>query len=169
MERLPSAPEAPQLRERFVEVGLPCVGLGITAAHIPTHGDQRTKPDPERWDKRNFWLGLLAVARQRTDEAHVIIGDYNTGSNLQDAQGAPFTCSEHLAELEAMGWVDAWRLLKPDAADFTWFSSTGNGFRVDHGHLSPSMVPRLVRAFHSHDERKSRISDHASLIVDLDL
>lgn len=169
LELVPPGPEAPQLQERFVEVRLPGVGLRLTAVHIPTQGDRRGKPDSERWDKRSFWLALLAVARGRIDDAHVIIGDYNTGSNTHDAQGMPFTCSEQLAELEAMGWVDAWCRRHPDEPDFTWFSSKGNGFRVDHGHLSPDLAARLVGAFHSHHEREQGLSDHASLTVDLDI
>ena len=60
-------------------------------------------------------------------------------------------------------------MLHPDGRQYTWVSHRGDGFRVDHALLSPSLAPTLRAAVISEAERVPRISDHAALVVDLAL
>jgi exodeoxyribonuclease-3 len=70
---------------------------------------------------------------------------------------------------EPSGWVDAYRALKPEGEDYTWWSARGAarannvGWRIDYQFTTPSLRPRLRGcAIHS----TPRFSDHAPFVVD---
>ena len=149
---------APHPQERWIEVRFPNHGFSLSGVHIPGAGD--------KWDKRAYWRELIAIAKERVSENHILIGDFNTGRKI-DAEGVPFKYAEFIDDLEAQGWVDAFRAHYPDAREFTWYSSAGNGFRLDYAYVSPSLAPLLAAVRHSHDERLSKLSDHALLLLDL--
>jgi exodeoxyribonuclease-3 len=67
------------------------------------------------------------------------------------------------------GWVDAYRALRPDGQDYTWWSQRGAarakdvGWRLDYQLVTPSLRPRLRDcAIHA----APRFSDHAPFVVD---
>ena len=67
------------------------------------------------------------------------------------------------------GWRDAWRSLHLDGREYSWFSNRGNGFRLDHAFLSPGIDQTLRGATFSQVERAPTITDHAALIIDLEV
>ena len=67
-----------------------------------------------------------------------------------------------------LGWVDLWRHFHPNTQEYTWKSTAGNGFRLDHAFASPSAVPRVTNTYYSHAEREAKVSDHSMLIIDLE-
>lgn len=117
--------------------------------------------------KLPHWDALLRLADKPRAEPRMLVGDFNTGRNPQDAQGFRFSCAEQMEALEQRGWVDAWRKLHPQAREYSWYSHKGRGFRLDHVFLSPSLAPRLGGARFDHTVRKRGYSDHSALIVDL--
>lgn len=149
---------APHPQERWLEVRFPKHGFSISGIHIPGAGD--------KWDKRAYWRDLIAIGKERVTEKHILVGDFNTGRKI-DAEGTPFKYAEFMDELEVQGWVDAFRTQYPDAREFTWYSSAGNGFRLDYAYLSPGLAPFLASVRHSQGERESKLSDHSPLIFDL--
>ncbi len=94
----------------------------------------------------------------------MIIGDFNTGLP-EDAEGSPFALPEKTQELLDSGYIDAWRLLHRLEHGYTWWSTAGNGFRLDYAYLSPSLATQLIDAYHSQEERLLRVSDHACIII----
>jgi len=149
---------APKPQERWLDVRFPKHGLSLSGVHIPGAGD--------KWDKRAYWRELVTIGKERVSDNHILVGDFNTGRKI-DAEGTPFKYAEFMDDLEAQGWVDAFRSNYPDAREFTWFSSAGNGFRLDYAYLSPGLAPFLVSVRHSQVERDSKLSDHAPLVLDL--
>ena len=65
------------------------------------------------------------------------------------------------------GWVDGWRSPRRDGRGYTWYSTFGNGFRLDDAFLPPSLAPRLLSSVCRHETRPSGISDHLARIVEL--
>ena len=69
----------------------------------------------------------------------------------------------------ASGWVDTFRVVKPDAAEYTWWSNRGQarandvGWRIDYQIVTPSLRDR-VRACTI--TPSPRFSDHAPYAVD---
>ena len=150
----------PSPPERWLEVFFPKLGLTVCGIHIPGAGD--------KWDKRMYWRQLVAIGKECVSGDHILVGDFNTGRKI-DAQGTPFKYAEFMDDLEAQGWVDAFRAHYPDAREFTWYSSAGNGFRLDYAFLSSNLAPHLTSVHHSQIERDIKLSDHAPLVFDIDL
>lgn len=67
------------------------------------------------------------------------------------------------------GWLDSFRVAKPDAVEYTWWSQRGVarannvGWRIDYQLITPNLRDR-VRACAVHPE--PRFSDHAPYVVD---
>ena len=78
-------------------------------------------------------------------------------------------CGDGLCEVPAHGWRDALRVLRPEAAEYTWWSNRGAarannvGWRIDYQFVTPGLAER-VEACAVHPE--PRFSDHAPLVVD---
>jgi exonuclease III len=72
-------------------------------------------------------------------------------------------------EGEAIGFCDLWRRRNPEGREFSWYSTRGNGFRIDHAFLSPALAGRAGAVRYSHEEREARLSDHSVLILDLEV
>ena len=67
------------------------------------------------------------------------------------------------------GWLDSFRVLKPDAVEYTWWSARGAarandvGWRIDYQLVTPSLRERLKACSVL---REPRFSDHAPYSVD---
>ncbi len=145
---------------RWVEVCLPDQNLRLVGLHTPTSADKQGKKD--------FWTFVVEFSAARVNDRCVLIGDFNTGLPL-DAEGEPFIYGEYMEALTKLGWVDAWRQTHgPEKREFTWYSSAGNGFRLDYAFLSRGLARHLWDAFHSHPEREQGVSDHSALVIELD-
>jgi exodeoxyribonuclease III len=96
------------------------------------------------------------------------IGDFNTCRAYVDEPGAIDPCAHFMDAVDAIGFSDLWRQRYPEGREFSWYSTRGNGFRIDHAFLSPAIAGRAGEVRYSHDERLGDLSDHSALILDLD-
>ena len=131
-------------------------GLTLVAVYLPL-GKQ----------KRYSWDSLLHTSARFVGEPTVLVGDFNTGKHRIDEQGATFIASEYMDHLEALGYVESWRLLHGDDREFTWYSNRGNGFRLDYLFASPELALRISTSDHVHKTRLEKITDHAGLLVSI--
>jgi len=130
-------------------------GVRLTAVHMPNMNE-----------KFPYWEAVIRAGRRRRREDALFIGDFNTGKHYIDEPGKTFVATEHLARLERLGFIDAWRHANPDGREFSWYSpQAGNGFRLDHAFVSPSLSARVTAIRYSHAEREQRLSDHSALLV----
>jgi exonuclease III len=133
-------------------------GLSVTGVHLPNLAA-----------KIPHWQALLAWAGTTRGQRRLLIGDFNTGRNPDDAEGYRFLCAGQFAALEREGWVEAWRHLHPEGREFSWYSHKGRGFRLDHGFLSPAAAPLLRSSAYAHEVREQGYTDHSALVVELEL
>jgi exodeoxyribonuclease III len=157
-------------RRRFVECGPLCrqveepwrlldVDLGalrLTGVYMP---NLRAKLP--------YWQSLLAALAQRAGSDALAIGDFNTCRAYVDEPGAIDVAAHFMDHVAAAGFSDLWRHRYPDGREFSWYSHRGNGFRIDHAFLSPSLAARAGAVRYSHEERLSGLSDHSILLLDL--
>ena len=97
----------------------------------------------------------------------LLVGDFNTGVHLEDEVGRTFFCATEFSALLTSGWVDAWRAEHGSRRAYTWFSRSGNGFRVDHMLASPPIAARLSSVRYSHEERMTGLSDHSLMVAEI--
>lgn len=124
---------------------------------------------PLRDAKAPYWDWVLANAAAMLDRDVLLIGDFNTGKQGIDEVGRTLDSAEKQAALEDIGFVDTWRAANPEGRDYTWFSSAGNGFRLDYIWASPSLAHRVKSIYHDHEARLSGASDHAAVITEIAL
>lgn len=125
---------------------------------------------PLNASKVAFWRErFLPLARSRRATPYLFVGDWNTGCHYVDEAGATFYGAPEFASMTTTGWTDAWRSLPQHEREYSWFSNRGNGFRLDHAFLSPALEPTLREAAFSQVERTPGITDHAALVIDLDV
>lgn len=121
---------------------------------------------PQQRAKEPLFNGLLSLSENVCGRPTLLVGDFNTGLHGRDEAGATFYCSDKLQALLDNGWTDVWRSRHQEAREYSWFSTHGNGFRIDHALASASLDAMVRSAFYSHDERIQRVSDHSMMVVD---
>jgi exodeoxyribonuclease-3 len=140
--------------------------LVVGAMHIPNRVSGRKYP---------YLDAVLTCARRWPHGPALLVGDTNSGRRGLDEQVPAFNAQEEgwVDALAAFGWTDAFRHLYPEARAYTWYSPNGhNGFRIDQAFVNPPLLARLKNAAHvwggaSCRRRRTLLSDHAALLVDL--
>lgn len=183
----------PQRPDRFVsQVGLPEFDaegrwlqadfgeLSIVSLYLPSgsSGEHRQAAKFRAMDA----LAARFEALARDGRRYIVCGDWNIAHrpidlrNWRGNQKNSGFLPEERAWMEdllvARRWVDTHRQLKPDAAEYTWWSNRGQawakdvGWRIDYQIASPNLAGAAC-AVRVH--RADRFSDHAPLIVDYEL
>jgi exodeoxyribonuclease III len=124
---------------------------------------------PNLLQKVPYWEALIAALAAGTGGTALAIGDFNTCRAYVDEPGAIDATAHFIDKLEAIGFCDLWRRRHPEGREFSWYSTRGNGFRIDHAFLSPDLAVRAGAIRYSHEERSAGLSDHSPLILDLEI
>ena len=122
---------------------------------------------PNLREKVPYWEALIARLMERTAEPVLAIGDFNTCRAYVDEPGKIDKTAYFMDRIDAIGFCDLWRRRYPDGREFSWYSTRGNGFRIDHAFLSPGLAARAEPVRYSHEERLGGLSDHSPLIIEL--
>ena len=176
LERLPSPPDAPW-PERVL-----CCHLGdveLVNVHSPI------APAPELAKVRTH-EAVAAYLAQRPPGPRILCGDLNTprrelpdgdvltfahdsAGRLRPARGERWDRAERalVHDLRERGWVDAFRALHGyEGRHASWtFAQDRGGWRLDHV-LAHGLRP--VASEYAHEWRRTGLSDHSALVVDLE-
>lgn len=168
-------------RERWLAVRLDELDLDILVLHVPGATDNKFEGGygvSGARRKELFWERIIPYATEHKDRRVLMLGDFNTGLRI-DAEGTMFKLSHYITELIDIGFVDTWRHLHPDVRGYTWYTkrkdkTTGqsydlNGFRLDYIFVSPALQHGIAEAAILHEPRKAGASDHASVVVNLNV
>ena len=124
---------------------------------------------PNLLAKVPYWEALIAALAAERGTAALAIGDFNTCRAYVDEPGAIDATAHFMEKVEAIGFCDLWRRRYPEGREFSWYSTRGNGFRIDHAFLSPALAAQASAVHYSHEERLAGLSDHSPLILDLEV
>jgi exodeoxyribonuclease-3 len=119
---------------------------------------------PNKEEKQPYWHSVIAAARR--GGVDLFIGDFNTGNNAldKDPKGAPFINADMPRRLVGCGYVDVWRSRHPGVREYTWYSQTKNGFRLDHAFAVPTLAGRVTDCAFDHEPRLLGETDHSALV-----
>jgi exodeoxyribonuclease-3 len=148
----------PAATEPWRSLGVSIEGLEVFGSYFPL---KEAKP--------LYWDWLLANAQKIVDRDVVLLGDFNTGKIRIDEAGETFDCQDKQEAMEKLGFIDAWRSFYPKGRDYTWYSSSGNGFRLDYIWTSPPLASRIMRVWHDHEARLTLSTDHSTVVADISL
>lgn len=138
----------------------------------------------EKYDYKLVWMARLrdhlAGVLERGQPV-ALCGDFNVAPEARDTHDpglweGSILCSEKereaLARLREIGLHDAFRALRPDDVQFTWWDyralafPKNHGLRIDHAYLTRDLVDRLESVDVDREARKGKQpSDHAPLVV----
>ncbi len=152
--------------------------LSVVSLYLPSgsSGPERQAFKFEVMD----WIAPIFRDWLHSGRDYVICGDWNIVHTRKDIrnwtsnQKNSGCLPEERAWLDGLinadGWVDSYRHLRPEAEEYTWWSQRGQarannvGWRIDYQMVTPSLRDRL-RDCAIHPE--PRFSDHAPYAVDL--
>lgn len=151
--------------------------LTVASLYLPSGsaGDHRQA------SKDRFLEAFLPMLQRVRDEERSLIlcGDWNIAhreidlknwrANRNKSGFLPYERAWLDRVFDDLGFVDAHRTLKPDVAEYTWWSNRANawnnnvGWRIDYQIVTPDLSERLadVQVY-----REEKFSDHAPLIID---
>ncbi|MDK9716146.1 MAG: endonuclease/exonuclease/phosphatase family protein [Sulfuritalea sp.] len=152
----PAELPVPSATEPWRSLGIAVSGIEIFGFYFPL-----------REAKSLYWDWLLNNAALLADRNILLLGDFNTGRIRIDEAGETFDCQDQHEKLEQLGFTDTWRSAYPKGRDYTWYSSSGNGFRLDYIWASPRLAPAIQRIWHDHDARITLSTDHSTVIADV--
>ena len=133
-------------------IGISWAGLQLVGTYFP-----------QRKDKAGVFNTLETIASSDL----LAIGDFNTGSNVLDSEGAKFHCADQFVNLANTILTDLWRTHNGELAkEYSWYSNAGNGFRIDHALAGMTATSRCVNSYYDHSTRDT-LTDHSALIVEL--
>jgi exodeoxyribonuclease-3 len=154
-------------------------GITLLNVYIPNGSEVGS----EKFFYKLDWLARLQTELARMDPTTDVLlcGDFNIAPTDADAYD-PFEtegtllCSkperDALKQLEAWGFVDAWRKKSPFATEYSWWPYTGGGFkknqgfRIDHIFVTRSLMKRCTAARIDREPRRAeKPSDHAPVIA----
>ena len=124
---------------------------------------------PNLFVKVPYWEALIAALSSESDGPALAIGDFNTCRPYLHEAGAIDPVAHYMGRVEQIGFCDLWRRRYPAGREYSWYSTRGNGFRIDHAFLSASLAARAGPIRYSHAERLAGLSDHSPLILELEI
>jgi exodeoxyribonuclease III len=119
--------------------------------------------------KAAFFDRCLELAAQHRAAPFLLASDLNTGNQLADrSEGAgKFYCSDPFDHLLSSGGLsDLWRLRNGVSREWTWRSSKGNGFRIDHAFGDGAFIAAVTAiCTYDHRARETGLTDHSAVVV----
>jgi exodeoxyribonuclease-3 len=122
---------------------------------------------PQKDEKKVLFEFILSEIKKNPNEKSMFIGDFNTGRHFVDEAKSTFACSDYMDKIEQTGYSDAWRYVNKDAREYSWYSNSGNGFRIDHVFVHKELVSWVDNCYYIHDVREEKISDHSMMVLEL--
>lgn len=174
---LPGDPSDPQARLIAGQLN----GLWIVNIYLPNGQDL----DSPKYAYKLAWMERLRTFLDRFDPGAplVLCGDFNVLPQGLDSFDSArrgegiFASGPERARYQALldwGLTDAYRLLHPDTAQYTWWDYRGaafgnnRGMRIDHLLVTAPLVDRVQAVtVHEAERAKDSPSDHAPVVLQL--
>ena len=122
---------------------------------------------PQKNEKKTLFKTILDDNNELLNQKSLIIGDFNTGLPFKDESNESFYCVNEFQRLNEVGFIDAWRSRHPDKYEYSWYSPSENGFRIDHALASIKFNSLIQSISYDHTPRDQKITDHSALIINL--
>lgn len=171
LERLP-APDVPWAERVLCGVveGLEVINLHAPIAPSPELAKVRTHEAVAAYlqggsERPRVLCGDLNTPRRELEDGTLLTFAHDSRGRLRPERGERWDRAER-ALVRDLGWTDAWRAVHGyGRRDASWtFAGDKGGWRLDHV-LLDGLEP--VSSTYCHEWRRSGLSDHSALIVDV--
>jgi len=163
---------------RYIQVDLG--KLSVVSLYMPS-GSSKEERQAFKFDVMDRFMPVLQKYRRQRRE-YIICGDWNIAhkkidiKNWRGNQKNSGFLPEERAWMDDLfgpaGFVDAFRVVNEEEAQYTWWSNRGQawannvGWRIDYQVITPALRDTVSAVDIYKDQR---FSDHAPLIVDYDI
>ena len=119
--------------------------------------------------KRPLFAFIQQLPKTFLKKDTLLMGDFNTGCRYWDEGRMDLSLVDQFGAMLGCGWTDVWRARNPGVREWSWVEPWGRhtGYRLDHALVSPPLLPKVSNVRYSHTERTDGVSDHSSLILEL--
>lgn len=156
---------AQPLGARAVQVAV-AGGPDVIGVYVPSRDTSETKTDR----KRRFVAAFSDALSARRGGAAILVGDLNIVEPLHRPRRREFLDWEFgLYEDLASGgqWADAYRVVQPEAMDYSWVGRDDDGYRFDHAFVTRDLVSAVAGCSYVHETRDLGLSDHSALSLSI--
>ncbi len=167
--------------KRFIAADIK--GIRIINTYVP----QGKRPGSEKFDYKIDWLSRLREFLDKNcsrDSNLLLCGDFNVAPHEIDVWSPArlegkihFSRPERAALIDVMEWgfTDVYRMLNPEAKEFSWWDKKtkafkkNKGLRIDHIWTSEELAERCRAAWIDTKPREwKKSSDHAPVVAEFD-
>lgn len=99
----------------------------------------------------------------------VVIWDFNTGKYFEDELWKSFYCHKDFVKLSDEKLVDIRRIKNKHAKEYSRYSNSWNGFRIDHSLITSDIEKNITDAWYDHTVREKWLSDHSMMCLTIKL
>ncbi len=154
--------------------------LSVVSIYLPSGSSGPHRQAAKFAFMERFYPYLAALRRRRRE--YILCGDWNIAhrnidlenwrSNQKNSGFLPEERAWLTQVFDALGWVDAFRVVNQEPRQYTWWSNRGRawdknvGWRIDYQIVTPGLRDKVLRTAIYKDER---FSDHAPLTIDYDV
>jgi exodeoxyribonuclease-3 len=117
--------------------------------------------------KKHVFDFLIKYIHNHPEEKVIVTGDINTGKHYIDEKGDRIFHSKHFHKLIQAGLIDAWKFLHGQKREFTWYSPSGDGYRLDHFFVHPTLKDNIKNCFYNHQPRFDKLTSHSMMTLEL--
>ncbi|MFI5702530.1 endonuclease/exonuclease/phosphatase [Streptomyces xanthochromogenes] len=144
--------------------------LEVVGVYVPS----RDQTEAKVTSKRTFLEGPAAVLPTGKAGHRLVLGGFNILEPTHVSRYRTFQAwgYEFYTGIATAGYRDAFRLLAPDALEYSWVGRIGDGYRYDHAHVSGPFMRHVTGSRYVHEPRTNEdrlLTDHSALTVVLAL
>lgn len=183
-------PDFEDENKRYLEVLVqtPETSLRVASVYLPNGNPPHNNPDDtSKFEYKLAFMNALYKRAQKLLEIRekvVLGGDFNVILSAHDVYNAKLfqnnalfrePVKQRLIALQYLGFYDAFRILHPESAGYTFWDYTNRAFetdlgmRIDYLFLSPAMADYLKECFVDKNPRtRPKPSDHTPLTAVFD-
>ena len=138
--------------------------------YVPSRGPKE-KRNVNKRKFQNSVMKTLDEIRNKVKVSRLIIGgDLNVIDPYHIPKYPIFGNWEYefYEKFTEIGLIDAFRKVNSHQ-DYSWFGKEGDGYRFDHLFVSKDLENRIKSCYYDHTVREKKLSDHSSMILELEL
>lgn len=168
LEPWPSV-RASSLPHRCVAVRLHLEGqqlVGLLGLYVPSRGNQSRR----NVDKRAFQHAVTSMLPGLRNSFRgvgpiLIAGDLNVLEPGHQPHHAVFGTWEYsfYRAFHDLGYIDAYRHVRPSEHEHSWYGRSGAGYRFDHVFVSDASF--VADCYYDHRPREAALSDHSAMML----
>lgn len=138
--------------------------ITLLGLYVPSRGSKERRNEDKRAFQHAVSAALPGFVAQCAGPV-IVTGDLNVVEPGHTPHHSVFGEWEYefYRSFATAGLTDAYRAMKPHAAEHSWFGRSGDGYRFDHAFITTSHSAQLRDCSYLHSAIEQGLTDHAAM------